>query len=161
MYTLFVRHIAPTVLNFNAGLGSGKSFFVPSPSFSLFDASTSSATSGGWSQAAKNVVWESCSWSQTVGAQRGTKLVIEKEINSSPISSYPCFRSISIEGKSRINPWSPPVNCGRVPRVSLQLNRAKIRKILFFSARIIISGVSIFTRVHLRLSKAEKRARDG
>lgn len=35
MYTLFARHIAPAVLNFDAGLGSGKSFFVPSLSFSL------------------------------------------------------------------------------------------------------------------------------
>lgn len=92
-----MRAISAPAVNF--GLTQANLLCPVSP----VNVSISSATSGGWSQAAKNAAWEPCSWSQTVGAQRGTKLLLKKKLilRQSLASSTLYFRSISIEKKNR------------------------------------------------------------
>lgn len=81
-------------------------------SFSPVNVSISSATSGGWSQAAKNAAWDSCSWSQTVSVQRGTKLLSKKKLifRRSCIVRCTSARCRSKKKKSRIYPWNISVN---------------------------------------------------
>lgn len=123
---------APAILNFDVGLvrvnHSSLSLF---PLFFSLNASTSPATSGGWSQAAKNVAWESCLWFQTADAQRGTKLLLKKKLILHRSRPAPYFRSISIQ-RSR--------GCIRVKRfcdnresasVLLKLNQHKYTLFLF------------------------------